>query len=108
MITQLLEDLGYSANEAKIIKYLLKNSEVSQRDIERTCDINQPGVSLALRSLQKMNIIRCTKTRLNEKAKAGKVYTLKPHAITEGPEEQIKAEYERKMKLFAALKHDNI
>lgn len=108
MIAQLLEDLGYTADEASIISLLLKNNEVSQYDAERGCDINQPRVSNAFRSLQRKGIVKYTMKQVEGKRKAIKFYTVKKDAITQGPEEQIKTEYERKMKVFAALKNDNL
>lgn len=103
MITQLLEDLGYTADEARIIQHLLKSKDVNQRNIEKACDINQPRVSNAVRALHKRGVISCNRIS-SEHGRSIKVYSLKKDAITNGPEEEIKSVYEKKMKLFAALK----
>jgi len=103
MITQLLEDLGYTADEARIIQYLLKSKDVNQRSIERECDINQPRVSNAVRALQKKGVLSYMRIP-SERGKPVKVYALIKDAITNGPEERIKTEYEKRMKVFAALK----
>jgi predicted transcriptional regulator len=103
MITQLLEDLGYTADEARIIQYLLKSKDVNQRSIERECDINQPRVSNAVRALQKKGVLSYMRIP-SQHGRPTKVYSIIKDAITNGPEEIIKSEYEKRMKVFTALK----
>lgn len=47
----LLQKLGFTANQAKVLKVLFDEQWHTQREIEREADLCQPLVSLALKSL---------------------------------------------------------
>lgn len=47
----LLQKLGFTANQAKVLKVLFDEQWHTQREIEREADLCQPLVSLAIKSL---------------------------------------------------------
>lgn len=111
MITQDLENLGYTTCEAVVIQYLLKNADKSQLQIEKACNINQPGVSLALSGLKKRGMVTFTKVKPEGKGRETKLYSLIAHRVTGGPLERIEKEYKQKIELFNKVEkflHDSV
>lgn len=73
----LLNHLGVQRNVAKLITFLAAAGESTSREIERGCDMRQPEVSIAMRTLRRENWISERDVRRGEgKGRPHKSYTL--------------------------------
>jgi predicted transcriptional regulator len=73
----LLHGLGVQRNVAKLITFLAAAGESTSREIERGCNIRQPEVSIAMRTLRRENWVSERDVRRGEgKGRPHKSYTL--------------------------------
>lgn len=73
----LLNSLGVHQNVAKLITFLATAGESTSREIERGCNIRQPEVSIAMRTLRRENWVSERDVRRGEgKGRPHKSYTL--------------------------------
>ena len=72
----ILRRLGMQRNVAKVITYLTVAGESNSREIERGCDMRQPEVSIAMRTLRHENWVREWDIKGEGKGRPHKVYAL--------------------------------
>jgi len=72
----ILRRLGMQRNVAKVITYLTVAGESASREIERGCDMRQPEVSIAMRTLRRENWINEHDVKGEGKGRPSKVYAL--------------------------------
>jgi len=109
----LLQKLGFTANQAKVLKVLFDEQWHTQREIEREADLCQPLVSLALKSLDGY-------IEIGSVEREGKGAPLKPVRLKDGFLDNIEYEqyvqYDAKVGVICELrsyvpslheKHDN-
>jgi len=75
-LIEALESVGMNRNSAAIIVYLASIPEVTSRALEVGCDLRQPEVSIAMRTLKEHNWIRETEIKAKGKGRPMKVYSL--------------------------------
>ena len=75
-LIEALERVGMNRNAATIVVYLAIIPEVTSRDLEAGCDLQQPEVCIAMRTLKEHNWIRETEIRAKGKGRPMKVYSL--------------------------------
>jgi predicted transcriptional regulator len=69
--------LNLNANEIKVLYCINNAGEISQRDIERQADLRQPEVSLAIKHLSSMEMLKCDSIQNPVKGRPQKCYTMK-------------------------------
>lgn len=72
-ISKLLYRIGFSYPEGKVLIYLLNFDDGKSRDIERSMEMSQPEVSIAIRQIQKFLEIK----KSHKKARGRPVFTYK-------------------------------
>ena len=69
--------LNLNVNEIKVLYCIHKAGEITQRDIERRADLRQPEVSLAIKQLSSMEMLKCESTPSLVKGRPQNSYTMK-------------------------------
>jgi predicted transcriptional regulator len=106
-----LVTLGFTEYEAKIIVFLKKSKQATQRDMERACDMRQPVVSVSLSSLKKQGIVTYVETPDGRAARPLKVYSLVNHMIIKDGKDKIESDYKEKCAAINTVEkciHDNL
>jgi predicted transcriptional regulator len=106
-----LEILGFTSNEAKVVYFLTKQKETTQRDIERACDLRQPEVSIALKHLKRLGIITFTEQPDGRAARPIKVYQIVNHMVVIDRQAEIESDYKLKCAALDTVKkciNDNL
>ncbi|MFA6331944.1 MAG: ArsR family transcriptional regulator [Methanoregula sp.] len=104
--TNLFVGLGTKRNVAIVLVYLANMQEATSRDIERSNDLRQPEVSLAMKYLIHRGWITVRDDASKSKGRPLKIYALaKPFAeIIRIIEDEKKAEAEHKIQLTKKLR----
>ena len=77
VFVDLLHSLGIQRNVAKVITYLAVTGEATSRDMELGAGLNQPEVSIAMRTLRGENWVNERDVKSSEgKGRPHKVYSL--------------------------------
>ena len=69
--------LNLNVNEIKVLYCINKAGEITQRDIERQADLRQPEVSLAIKQLSSIDMLKCDVTPSLVKGRPQNSYTMK-------------------------------
>ena len=98
--------VGARKTVARVLVYLLKNKQVTSRDLERGTDLRQPEVSIAIHELIERGWIRTGEIPSEKKGRPQKTYTLKVSAdkIHSTLEKETKDEAARTLALVRKLK----
>ena len=70
-IINLLTEAGLNKNIARVIVYLSKTEEAISRDIERSANLRQPEVSLAMKELKELGWVK--ERELKKKGKGRRI-----------------------------------
>jgi len=102
----ILTQLGYSRSMAKVIVFFLFFKHGLSADIERTMNMRQPEVSVAVNKLIGKNCIDCSQEKSEGKGRPKLSYTLKkkPEDLLSDIEEQIKTNITKQNELLDELK----
>lgn len=57
-IAEIFGDIGLKRNTSRVLVLMLKDADVTSRDVERICDLRQPEVSIALKDLIVRNWVK--------------------------------------------------
>lgn len=74
--SNLLTEIGLKRNVAKVLIYLAMTEEATSREIERSTDLRQPEVSIAMRTLKENEWIESRESKAESKGRPVKIYRL--------------------------------
>jgi len=75
-IAELFWDIGLKKNSARILVLMIRDVDLTSREMERACDLRQPEVSIALTDLLKRQWIKNTRQVMENKGRPVKIYHL--------------------------------
>lgn len=75
-LTDLLMQIGFKRNIARVLIYLANSPEATSRDIERGTDLRQPEVSIAMTALLEKGWLSAREIRTENKGRPVKKYSL--------------------------------
>lgn len=75
-IADLFWDIGLKRNTARVLVLLIKDADLTSREIERIVDLRQPEVSIALTDLMKKKWVRIVRQITENKGRPVKIYHL--------------------------------
>ena len=98
-IADLFWDIGLKRNSARVLVLMIRDFDVTSREIERIVDLRQPEVSIALNDLLKKRWITITGQITENKGRPVKIYHLSRSLddILEELKGSIEGEYEKKV-----------
>ena len=104
--SNLLTELGLKRNVAKVLIYLAMTQEATSREIERSSDLRQPEVSIAMRTLKENEWIDSRESKAESKGRPVKIYSLsKPIAeIMDQIEKSKREEIENHLQLIQEIR----
>lgn len=104
--SNLLTDIGLKRNVAKVLIYLAMTEEATSREIERSTDLRQPEVSIAMRTLKENEWIESRESKAESKGRPVKIYRLsKPITeIMDIIEKNKREEVENQLKLIQKIR----
>ena len=73
---ELLTAIGMKKNVAKVLVYLANTDEATSRQIERSTDLRQPEVSIAMRHLKEKRWVESRESKTENKGRPVKIYNL--------------------------------
>jgi predicted transcriptional regulator len=100
-IVKLLAETGLNKNIAKVVVFLSKAGEAISRDIERSANLRQPEVSLAMKDLKEWGWIK-----ERELKKKGKGRPLKSYKLTRELKDIVVELAEKKRKEIKKIEKD--
>ncbi len=100
-IINLLTEAGLNKNIARVIVYLSKTEEAISRDIERSANLRQPEVSLAMKELKELGWVK-----ERELKKKGKGRPLKSYKLTIDLKDIAKQLIEKKREEISKIEKD--
>lgn len=100
-IIELLSEAGLNKNIARVVVFLSKAGEAISSEIERTTDLRQPEVSLAMKELKEWGWIK-----ERELKKKGKGRPLKSYKLTLDFKERVKELVDNKRKELKRAEDD--
>ncbi|NLV28375.1 MAG: hypothetical protein GXY48_14650 [Methanomicrobiales archaeon] len=97
-IADLFWDIGLKRNVARVLTLLIKDVDMTSREIERVVDLRQPEVSIAITDLMKKKWIHIVHQITENKGRPMKVYHLAKSLddILDELKESIVGSYEKK------------
>ncbi|MDX8550449.1 hypothetical protein KHC33_12480 [Methanospirillum sp. J.3.6.1-F.2.7.3] len=97
-IADLFWDIGLKRNSARVLTILIKDIDLTSREIERITDLRQPEVSIAITDLMKRKWIHIVHQITENKGRPMKVYHLGKNLddILDELKESIVGSYEKK------------
>ncbi len=75
-VVRLLIEVGMKTNEARLLVVFFRGSQLTSRDIERTCDLRQPEVSIGITNLTKRRWVCVSSLITANKGRPVKIFTL--------------------------------
>jgi predicted transcriptional regulator len=75
-IADLFWDIGLKKNSARVLVLMIRDIDLTSRDMERICDLRQPEVSIALTDLMKRKWIDVVRQIMEKKGRPVKIYHL--------------------------------
>ena len=75
-IAELFIDIGIVKNTARVLVLIMKDIELTSRDLERMCDLRQPDVSMALKDLMARKWVKTVRNVIENKGRPVKIYRL--------------------------------
>ncbi|MDD1728183.1 MAG: hypothetical protein LUQ50_03825 [Methanospirillum sp.] len=97
-IADLFWDIGLKRNTARVLVLMIKDMDLTSREIERVVDLRQPEVSIALTDLMKKKWVRIVRQITENKGRPVKIYHLVTSLddILDELKTSIVGEYEKK------------
>lgn len=97
-IADLFWDIGLKRNSARVLVLLIKDIDLTSREIERAVDLRQPEVSIALTDLLKKRWVQVVSQISENKGRPTKIYRLSRtlDEILDEIKSSIVGEYEKK------------
>ena len=104
--SNLLTELGLKRNVAKVLIYLAMTEEATSREIERSSDLRQPEVSIAMRTLKENDWIESRESKAESKGRPVKIYRLSKSIteIMDQIEKSKREEIENHLKLIQEIR----
>ena len=104
--SDLLTEIGLKRNVAKVLIYLAMTEEATSREIERSSDLRQPEVSIAMRALKEYEWIQSRESKAESKGRPVKIYRLSKSItqIMDILEKKKQAEVENQLKLIQKIR----
>lgn len=104
--SNLLTEIGLKRNVAKVLIYLAMTEEATSREIERSTDLRQPEVSIAMRTLKENEWIESRESKAESKGRPVKIYRLsKPITeIMDTIEKNKREEVENQLQLIQKIR----
>jgi predicted transcriptional regulator len=98
-IADLFWDIGLKRNSARVLVLMIRDFDVTSREIERFVDLRQPEVSIALNDLLKKRWIDIIGQITENKGRPVKIYHISRSLdeILEELKESIEGEYDKKV-----------
>jgi len=98
-IADLFWDIGLKRNSARVLVLMIRDIDITSREIERIVDLRQPEVSIALNDLLKKRWIIISGQITENKGRPVKIYHLSTSLdnILEELKESIEGEYDKKV-----------
>jgi predicted transcriptional regulator len=75
-IAELFWDIGLKKNTARVLVLMIRDVDLTSREMERACDLRQPEVSIALTDLLKRKWIKNIRQVMENKGRPVKIYHL--------------------------------
>ena len=75
-VADLFWDIGLKKNTARVLVLMLRDADLTSREIERTCDLRQPEVSIALKDLMERRWVRDVRKIMENKGRPVNIYHL--------------------------------
>jgi predicted transcriptional regulator len=99
-IADLFWDIGLKKNTARVLVLMIRDEDLTSRDIERICDLRQPEVSIALSDLMKRKWVKDIRHAREGKGRPTMIYHLVKSLddILEELKTEIVGDYEEKLK----------
>ncbi|GAB7017082.1 helix-turn-helix domain-containing protein [Methanogenium cariaci] len=104
--SDLLTEIGLKRNVAKVLIYLAMTEEATSREIERSSDLRQPEVSIAMRTLKENEWIESRESKAESKGRPVKIYRLSKsiNEIMDIIEKNKREEVENQLKLIQKIR----
>jgi len=105
-MTGIMRVMGLKSNEARVLVFLMRGTDVTSRDIERETDLRQPEVSIAITSLMKKGWVKISNLLTENKGRPVKVYSLVAPAddIINQIEETIEGDFNNQIELLERVR----
>ena len=99
-IADLFWDIGLKKNTGRVLVLMIRDDDLTSREIERICDLRQPEVSIALSDLMKRKWVRDIRHEREGKGRPTMIYHLIKSLddILEELKTEIVGDYEEKLK----------
>jgi len=99
-IADLFWDIGLKKNTARVVVLMIRDDDLTSREIERICDLRQPEVSIALSDLMKRKWVKDVRHAREGKGRPTMIYHLIKSLddILEELKTEIVGDYEVKLK----------
>ncbi|NLL09555.1 MAG: hypothetical protein GX268_01415 [Methanomicrobiales archaeon] len=99
-IAGLFWDIGLKKNAARVLVLMIRDVDMTSREIEKICDLRQPEVSIALSDLMKRKWVKDIRQSREGKGRPTMIYHLvKPlNDILDELKAEIVGDYEEKVK----------
>ena len=99
-IADLFWDIGLKKNTGRVLVLMIRDDDLTSREIERICDLRQPEVSIALSDLMKRKWVRDIRHAREGKGRPTMIYHLIKSLddILEELKTEIVGDYEEKLK----------
>lgn len=75
-VAELLWDIGLKKNTARVLVLMIRDVDLTSRDMERVCDLRQPEASIALTDLLKRKWVKNVRQLTENKGRPVKIYHL--------------------------------
>lgn len=75
-IAELFWDIGLKKNSARVLVLMIRDVDLTSREMERACDLRQPEVSIALTDLLKRKWAKNIRQVMENKGRPVKIYHL--------------------------------
>jgi len=98
-IADLFWGIGLRRNTARVLVLMIRDIDLTSREMERVCDLRQPEVSIALTDLQKRKWVKDIRQAREGKGRPVVIYHLVTSldGILEELEKAIAGDYEEKI-----------
>ena len=75
-VAELFWDIGLKKNTARLLVLMVRDEDLTSRDMERACDLRQPEVSIALKDLMERKWVKDIRQVMEGKGRPVKIYHL--------------------------------
>ena len=98
-IADIFWDIGVKKNSARVLVLMIRDVDLTSRDLERVCDLRQPEVSIALSDLMKRKWVKDVRHEREGKGRPTMIFHLIKSLddILEELKSAIVGDYEKKV-----------